>query len=431
MQKDIKVSIIVPIYNVEQYLCRCLDSLTSQTTAEIEIICIDDASADNSWMIVTSYAAKDKRIRLLRSSGDEMTPRNLGQSVARNIGIREAVGEYILMVDADDWLEIDAAEQLYELAKCDDLDILYFDFFSEYENEKLQTKYENDGFDFNNFSRTGACLEKTINDQEMMALQFETHALIGTVWSAIFKRKFLLENSLKFNEQIRMEDSLFSFQAMLCAHRTKCVSRAFYHYYRRLNSVTTEKFEARQLKDLFLMAVGELHVALSCEKLSLECANYAARWIAGDFSFAHKMWNANFISIAQDELHFAYLWQRIAFETFRSLVKPEPALHSFTSGELRLLRESSTIVIYGAGYVARRTLAYLHQKGIDEFKVGVSRVTGQQFFMGNKIHSIYELCKNNHSCLVLLAAMPDKQDEMREVLNSMNVETFIPMINQK
>ena len=104
-----KVSVIIPVYNVEEYLRECLDSVVNQTLKDIEIICVNDGSTDNSLAILEEYAAKDERLRVF-------TQENQGQSVARNLAMEKARGEYIGFVDSDDWIDLDFYEKLYRAA---------------------------------------------------------------------------------------------------------------------------------------------------------------------------------------------------------------------------------------------------------------------------------------------------------------------------
>ena len=105
-----KVSVIIPVYNVEQYLRECLDSVVNQTLKDIEIICVNDGSTDNSLVILEEYAAKDERIKIVNKE-------NGGLSSARNCAIPLARGEYIGFVDSDDWIDLDFYEKLYNTAK--------------------------------------------------------------------------------------------------------------------------------------------------------------------------------------------------------------------------------------------------------------------------------------------------------------------------
>ncbi len=116
MMDNIKVSIIVPVYNVEKYLQSCMDSLVNQTLEDIEIICVNDGSTDNSLEILESYAKKDSRIKVF-------TIENSGNSIARNYGIKIAKGKYVGFVDSDDYINETMFEKLYNSCEQNDLDL--------------------------------------------------------------------------------------------------------------------------------------------------------------------------------------------------------------------------------------------------------------------------------------------------------------------
>ena len=115
-----KISIIIPVYNVEKYLQQCIDSLLSQTLSDIEIICIDDASQDASGKILNDYAARDDRMKVIHA--DE----NMGTLRARIKGITDAAGQYVMFVDSDDYLEVSACEELLKLLTEHPVDVLHF-----------------------------------------------------------------------------------------------------------------------------------------------------------------------------------------------------------------------------------------------------------------------------------------------------------------
>ena len=139
---EIKVSVLVAIYNAEQYLRQCLDSLRNQTLDECQFLCIDDCSTDSSVSIVKEYAAQDSRFQLLH------TPVNSGQSVARNLGLSFSRGEYITMLDADDWLSPDAISQAYTVAtKGEGFDCVMFRLMMYNEWNHTKTPFSSRQFD--------------------------------------------------------------------------------------------------------------------------------------------------------------------------------------------------------------------------------------------------------------------------------------------
>ena len=125
-----KISVIIPVYNVEKYLSECLDSIVNQTLKEIEIICVNDGSTDNSLSILKEYAFKDNRIKIINKE-------NEGQGYARKVGLDSATGKYILFCDSDDYYaELTAFEKLYNCAEDKETDLVTFDFFRLVINKK-------------------------------------------------------------------------------------------------------------------------------------------------------------------------------------------------------------------------------------------------------------------------------------------------------
>ena len=116
----VKVSVIIPVYNVEDYLKECLDSVLSQTLKDIEVICVDDCSTDDSLKILQEYANNDDRIKIIKNE------KNSGQGFSRNEGIKKATGEYIGFVDSDDFIDLNLFEISFKKAKKLDLDVLLF-----------------------------------------------------------------------------------------------------------------------------------------------------------------------------------------------------------------------------------------------------------------------------------------------------------------
>ena len=209
-----KVSAIIPIYNVEQYLSKCLDSVINQTLRDIEIICINDCSSDNSLEILKEYANKDNRIKIIDFK------ENKGVSVARNEGIKVARGEYIAFVDSDDFIDLDFYEKLYSKAKEKNADIAkgnlrYLDENNQELNDfkNLNGKIKENKFNFNcNFS------------------------------SAIYKTSLLKDNQIIFQPDISCgEDRLFQITALLNSNSLEIVDDVLYTYIKHPNSLTTNK----------------------------------------------------------------------------------------------------------------------------------------------------------------------------------------------
>lgn len=220
----IKISIIVPIYNVEEYLKNGLDSLINQTFKDIEIICINDCSPDNSLSILQEYANKDSRIKIIDLK------ENKGQGNARNIAINEAKGEYIMFLDPDDWYELDTCEKAYNQITKNDNDFVIFDFSRFHEETsliKLDSKY----------SETFNQLEKKfdINPKDCN-FQFLLNAF---VWNKIYKTSFIKENKILFSTHRFSEDLPFSIKVFALANSFSFISESLYFYRKKASENMT------------------------------------------------------------------------------------------------------------------------------------------------------------------------------------------------
>lgn len=212
-QKDTlapKVSILVPIYNVEKYLRQCLDSLVGQTLQEIEIICINDGSTDSSPEVIKEYAKEDERIKVI-------TKKNSGYGDSMNKGLAKATGEYIGIVESDDFIELDAFEKLYALAKEFDADVVRSNFY-EYKGGKNQIHLSVDPQD----------VGRVINPKQRTSVFYQQPA----IWSAIYRRDFLDKNKIRFlpTPGASYQDTGFNFKVWATTDRAVFTQEAFLHY---------------------------------------------------------------------------------------------------------------------------------------------------------------------------------------------------------
>lgn len=206
----VKISIIVPVYNVEKYLKKCLDSLVNQTLKDIEIICINDGSTDSSLNILNEYAKNDGRIKLINQV-------NLGVSAARNAGLAAALGEYVMFVDSDDYLELMACEMLFDKVQKDDCDLLVFNHFQMVGNNKIIDE----------------ALESIDVKKSFQFLEApnEFFTINTGIWGKLYKNRNLkfLDITLK-----KAEDTLFFWQYCLDNNpKVSILNESLYNYLQR------------------------------------------------------------------------------------------------------------------------------------------------------------------------------------------------------
>ncbi len=220
-----KVSVIVPVYNVYDYLDKCLDSLVKQTLKDIEIIVVNDGSPDNSQEIIDKYAKKyPKLIKAYQK-------KNGGLSSARNFGISKAKGEYIIFIDSDDYVEYDMLEEMYKKAKTTSADVVSCQLVYHYRKFVDQKKLEHPEY-----------FGKKIIDEPRILLEVKSYAV-----NKIYKRE--LWNDFRFPDQ-HFEDSAVVYNVLLTANKIECINGAKYHYIKERGEAITSNTDDR-IYDIF------------------------------------------------------------------------------------------------------------------------------------------------------------------------------------
>lgn len=238
MQHEPLISIIVPIYNVGPYIRQCLESLMRQTYANIEIICVDDGSADNSGAVVDEYAARDNRIKPLHKQ-------NAGVAAARNAGIEAAGGEYVMFVDGDDWAENASCAASMETALKIGADVVMWGYIREFEQKSLpRLPFET--------ARVFHGAECAVLYRRMFGLigselrAPESADSLSTVWGKLYRADIIKDNSLCFCDLHRIgtyEDGLFNIEYFAHVKTAAYINECYYHY--RKNSGMTAKYRPR------------------------------------------------------------------------------------------------------------------------------------------------------------------------------------------
>lgn len=234
------ISIIVPVYNTEKYLARCMESILSQTFRDIEIILVDDGSQDGSGKLCDDIALRDERVRVLHQ-------KNAGVSAARNAGIEAARGEWLGFVDSDDWIDAETYATAYKTAIEQNADMVMWGCFLEYGDYNVEEKYYEGGFNISDIEKT-------------------SYAVMNHAVQKLIKKDLLDNFKIRFPENISVaEDLYFSFLCICNAinrNGAYMLSKCFYHYIQvdvsAMHTMNTEKI------------MQNIDVAKKLEQLSLE-----------------------------------------------------------------------------------------------------------------------------------------------------------------
>ena len=233
-----KVSIVVPVYNVEKYLPKCLESLINQTYKNVEIICVDDGTPDSSVEIIRAFQANDDRIKLISQE-------NQGLSGARNTGIKSADGEYIMFVDSDDWIDTDCCEAAVKKAEENTADAVLWGYVREF-GEKSSEKRIFDGDRVFSEDETKHLIHRRMAGLIGNELSNPENAdSIVTAWGKLYKTDIIRENGLEFVDTkiIGTEDALFNLQYFGFVKKCVFIDRPFNHYRKDNDTSLTRKYK--------------------------------------------------------------------------------------------------------------------------------------------------------------------------------------------
>lgn len=271
-------SIIVPVYNVEQYIRKCIESIQKQGFPNFELLLIDDGCTDNSGLICDEYANGDSRIKVVHK-------KNEGVSIARNTGINMATGSLITFIDSDDWIEDDYLQTIYD--EMGDSDILFFGSFWHYEDGCTRTM----------------CFKNSVYGNDMkrgMLLLLENDIktnYLGFTWNKVFRKDIIDENDVRFVERLSFsEDEVFTLDYCNHISHLKIIEKPLYHYLWKDNGLT----HAKKIKWAYVLLINSLGKVVDSIKDD-ELHSYYLRRIAHLYTL--EAWaNNNPIKIVLGEL---------------------------------------------------------------------------------------------------------------------------------
>ena len=234
------ISVVIPVYNTEQFIGRCLDSVLSQTFRDLEILCIDDGSTDRTPEILRIYASKDDRVRIIT------LPENHGVPYARNLAIDEAKGEYLYYMDSDDWLDLDYLEEMYNHAVTSGHDVVI---------------NSNWYFEYGKSRKSNVELHPEFNVEEptYFSTVFIQSSFYPVVWARLYRLSYLRENKIR-SPQVKggVDDNCFTSIAEILQPRSYVFRGPFYHYYQRPGSLSRQKDLALNYSHAFGALLKEL-----------------------------------------------------------------------------------------------------------------------------------------------------------------------------
>lgn len=270
-----EISIIVPNYNTEKYLPRCLESLIHQTFKDIEIILIDDGSKDKSVDIIKKYAEKDSRIRLIKQQ-------NAGPAKARNQGLECAAGKYLMFCDSDDWYETNMCQIMYDTIQKQKVDVVCcHNFFDWEENLSGNEKEKRLIKKYYNLNRYG---KYPLNEKNILSTNV-------VLWNKIWRRDLIEQYCIRFPEGHEHDDDAFWYMYAFVANSIFYLKKTLYHYFLRAGSIMSTQVNKKPKNRMDRVAVSEYVLNFLLKNKLQEKTNLMVRIYRGQLSGCRKFFN--------------------------------------------------------------------------------------------------------------------------------------------
>lgn len=415
-----KVSVLVPVYNVKRYLPQCLDSLAAQTLKSIEFICIDDGSTDGCSKILDCYAAQDDRFRVIHKD-------NSGYGASMNVGLRSARGEYIGIVESDDFADARMFEQLLQAAEEQRADVVKSNYF---------TFTDRDGDQFCEMLASLPYYTLCSAKEYRGLLQTDTF-----LWTSLYRKSFLMQNDIWFHETpgASYQDVSFSLKVALCCKRMYLLPDGFLHYRVDNLGASWRKVSTKYL--CYHDEMAEYWRFLGTRNKSEQEIGTAAAYNAWRIYWTN-CWSAaasrdktgylrRIISEFQNLQAHGRLkkaeWPRQAWEKLQDLLQ-HPSVHVFAcvkasqqarllkAGFLQGLRQAGNIYLYGAGQIARGTLAVLDQEKIHPVGMLVSQAKDNPPEVdGVPVYEMSSAQMDREHDIIILAVAPGNSEVQQEI----------------
>ena len=404
-----KISVIIPIYNAEMYIEECIESVRKQTIQDLEIVCVDDGSLDDSESIIQKIASKDLRIKLIRQ-------KNQGAGNARNNGLKNAMGKYVAFLDADDYFyDIDALKKMVERCEKDKVNVCG-SFSKRNDNNRIME------------------LNFWGEDRNMISDKIFEYGLYQIDYgftSFIYNREFLISNNIFFPDISRYEDPVFMVKALHAAGNFAMADTYLYCY--RIPAMAS-RYNTQKVIEMLQGITDNLQYARdhklnilfqrTLDRLEYECCD----------CILHNL-KSNDIIILTKLLYMNQIIQDY-FENNTYIIRPlrkmqEKVVNTMDNYEEYLqsvLEKNDKIYIYGAGKYGKAFLKYLQQKGQDkkvECIVISSRPNEKEKVCNMPVVSVYDIEKNNLNCVKILIAVGGiAQKEIIKTLTDLGCNQF-------
>lgn len=348
------LSVIIPVYNTEKYLRECLDSILSQRMENVQIICVNDGSTDDSLSILEEYQGNNSQIVIISQE-------NQGLSGARNTGIRNADGKYILFLDSDDMLHDNALKEIINILNNNNTEILLYDSDCIYETERLkEIDYKDDYYHRKKSYGGPKC------GQVMFAEQMENDDLCDSACLLAINRQWLIDRNLLFRPGMLNEDCLFVFQCFMLAEKVMHINKSLMIYRVREGSIMTSKPQYKNVQGRMICFTEMLSILLD-HSLSPRVAQAVAKFAGAVMYNLKKLDSQMTLEERKKPVNFSPEEKLLAASMEIGIYSaPDMSSRMLLLGFKERVKEADKVVIYGAGKIGMMVYQFLKDNDLSD-----------------------------------------------------------------
>ncbi|MCI8466444.1 MAG: glycosyltransferase [Lachnospiraceae bacterium] len=402
-----KISVIIPVYNVEMYLEECLNSILKQDFEDYEIICVNDASTDSSENILLNYREKYEKIKIITHE------KNKGLSAARNTGVLNAIGKYILFIDSDDLIVENTFTELYDRAEQTASDIVYFNMVNFYEEETSLKRI---------YQKTQTYIEYAgvYSGKELFCLFMDSHNMNVQAVRKFIRKKFLEEKEIKFYEGILHEDVLFSFLCAMNAKKVMNINKEYYIRRLRKESITHTK-NNKKIQSLFVIMI-QILTYWNTHSFS-EKENQAIEYYFQEIYKLYQRYNWQFEQ-EKIELEVGGEVEKAVYSILYG--KHKNRWVRLNENQLSKISKAEHVIVFGAGAASMDIVNILKERNIKIDVIAVSDIEeNPKLFCGINVDAIDNIIKNIKNGVVIIGATEKYQQEIKDKLIQLGYNDII------
>ena len=404
MSMQIDVSVIIPVYNVENYIDECIQSILAQNFVNMEIICVEDGSIDDSLQQLIVHAEKDSRIKIIQHD------KNKGLSAARNTGLEHAVGKYVLFVDSDDYLATNALKILYQEAEEKQVDIVYFNYIKFFDSSLKEKSIP---------TKSWKKYDKVYTGKEFFCMMLKDNQYKCEACRQFLRRDFLVEHQITFLPGILHEDNLFSFYTAMEAQRVCNLNKELYYYRQREHSIMQTK-NIKRAQSMFVI-LGQIYVYWKTHSFTDDESYYIGKlWesLYQSYIFYQSYGNMNQVLPCGDQVD----------QTVYRILNNSTDKKWLNVDEISMdeLNPYENVIVYGAGHAAKQVIEYLGIKQIEVNGVMVeSKNNNPTQFCGINVREIEEYNNIRERAIVIIGVTSKYADGIVDKLNDSGFKNIL------